>query len=95
MTVQLHIRRRARAQAPFLTVLGVFVVVFGYLTISPDHWRRGVSVMAAGMLLAAAFRLVLPSAHAGLLAIRGRWWDAFCYAALGVLILVVAIRLRH
>jgi 4-amino-4-deoxy-L-arabinose transferase-like glycosyltransferase len=95
VTVQLHIRRRARAQAPFLLILAVFVAVFGYLTISPDHWRRAVSVLAGGMLLAAILRLVLPSAHAGLLAVRGRWWDALCYIVLGVLILIVDIRLQH
>jgi Protein of unknown function (DUF3017) len=30
-----------------------------------------------------------------LLAVRGRWWDAICYAALGVAILIVDIRLQH
>jgi membrane protease YdiL (CAAX protease family) len=93
--VQLHIRRRARAQAPFLVVLGIVVAVFGYLTISPGHWRRGTSVLAAAMLLAALLRLVLPGGHAGLLAVRGRWWDSFCYAALGALILIVDIRLQN
>jgi hypothetical protein len=40
-------------------------------------------------------RLVLPAGSAGLLAIRGRYWDAFYYALLGGVILVVDIRLRN
>jgi hypothetical protein len=38
---------------------------------------------------------VLPSGRAGLLAVRGRWWDVLCYAVLGGLILIMDIRLRH
>jgi Protein of unknown function (DUF3017) len=91
----LYIRRRIRAQAPFLLVLAVVIAVFAYLTVMPGHWRRGVSVMAAALVLAAVLRLVLPSAYAGFLAVRGRWWDAFCYAALGMAILIVDIRLQH
>jgi len=40
-------------------------------------------------------RLVLPARRAGLLAVRGRWWDVFCYLALGALILIVDIRMRN
>jgi hypothetical protein len=93
--VPLSVRRRARAQAPFLLVLAVLVLDFGYLLVMPDHWRRGASVIGGALLLAAFLRLVLPSVHAGFLAVRGRWWDAICYAVLGVAILIVDIRLRH
>ena len=47
------------------------------------------------MLLAGVLRLVLPRQHAGLLASRGRWWDSFCYLALGAAILIIDIRLRN
>jgi hypothetical protein len=93
--VPLSVRRRVRAQAPFLLVLSVLVLDFGYLLLMPDHWRRGASVIGAALLLAAVLRLVLPSGHAGFLAVRTRWWDATCYAVLGAAILVIAIRLRH
>jgi hypothetical protein len=39
--------------------------------------------------------LVLPEARAGMLAVRGRWWDALCYVVLGALILVADLRLRY
>jgi hypothetical protein len=91
----LELRRRARAQAPLLTVLAIVLGVFVYLTISPGHWRRGTALIAVAMLLAGVLRLALPRQHAGLLAARGRWWDSFCYLALGAAILIIDIRLRN
>ena len=46
------------------------------------------------MLVAGVLRLVLPTAHAGLLAVRGRWFDIVCYLAMGGVILGVDIRLH-
>jgi hypothetical protein len=94
-TVRLELRRRARAQAPFLLVLLIVLSVFVYLTVQPGHWVRGTSVIAAAMLLAGTFRLVLPESRIGMLAVRGRWWDALCYLTLGVLILLADLRLRY
>ncbi|MDT4936483.1 MAG: hypothetical protein QOG80_154 [Pseudonocardiales bacterium] len=92
--MQLGIRRRLRAQAPFLTVVAIVVGVVIYLTIQPGHWRRATAVIGLAMLWGAFLRLVLPAQHAGLLAVRGRYWDALYYGMFGVLILVVDIRLR-
>lgn len=75
-------------------VLTLVAAVFGYLAIFPDHWRRGTALLAGAMLLAGLLRLVLPTHVAGLLAARGRWWDSFCYLALGAAILILDIRLR-
>ncbi|MDT4982220.1 MAG: hypothetical protein QOG07_4099 [Pseudonocardiales bacterium] len=90
----LELGRRARAQAPLLVVLAIVLGVFVYLTISPDHWRRGTGLIAIAMLLAGVLRLVLPRQHAGLLAARGKWWDSICYLLLGAAILIIDIRLR-
>lgn len=90
----LDLRRRARAQAPFLVVLAIVAAVFVYLSISPGHWRRGTGMIAVAMLLAAVLRFTVPAQHVGMLAVRGRWWDSFCYLALGALILIADIRLR-
>jgi hypothetical protein len=95
VTVRLEVGRRARKQAPYLLVLAIVAAVFGYLTLEPGHWRRGTVILGIAMLLAGALRLLLPAPRAGLLAVRGRWWDALCYLALGVLILIMDIRLRH
>ncbi len=94
MTVPLELRRRARAQAPLLLVLAIVVAVFVYMTVTPGHWRRGTAMIGVAMMLAGVLRLVLPAPHAGLLAARGRWWDSFCYLALGAAILIIDIRLQ-
>jgi hypothetical protein len=91
----LELRRRARAQAPLLAVLALVFGVFVFLTIWPGHWRRGTAVIGIAMLLAGVLRLILPRQHAGLLASRGRWFDSFCFAALGAAILIIDIRLRN
>jgi uncharacterized membrane protein YkgB len=91
----LQVRRRARAQAPFLLVLLVVLGAVAFLTIEPGHWVRGTAVIAGAMLLAGALRLLLPEARIGMLAVRGRWWDALCYLALGLVILLADLRLRY
>lgn len=91
----LDLRRRARAQAPLLVVLGIVAAVFVYLTIEPGHWRRGTAAIAVAMLLAGVLRVVLPAQYAGLLATRSRWWDSLCYLLLGAAILIIDIRLQN
>lgn len=91
----LQLRRRVTRQAPFLSVIGLLVLAVLYLTFQPGHWERGTAVIASAMLVAAVLRGALPASRAGMLAVRGRWWDVLAYAVLGVLILVVDVRLRH
>lgn len=93
--MRLNLARRARAQLPFLTVFGLMLVAVVLLAVGPGHWRRGTVIIAVAMLVAAFLRAVLPEAVAGLLAVRHRWIDTFCYLVLGVVILVADIRLRH
>ncbi|MEP7020307.1 MAG: DUF3017 domain-containing protein [Pseudonocardiales bacterium] len=90
----LDLRRRVRAQAPGLLVLTIVLSDIVYLIIWPAHWRRGTSLIAVAMLLAGLLRLVLSRQAAGMLAARGRWYDSFCYLALGAAILIIDIRLR-
>ncbi|SDJ51024.1 Protein of unknown function [Frankineae bacterium MT45] len=73
------------SQWPFALVLFVCAVGFFGGVIRPQHWLRAVSVMAAGMLLGALLRLVLPPVRAGWLAVRSRTLDVVIYAGLGVL----------
>jgi hypothetical protein len=80
-------------QRAFLAVLAVVIAAFIYLTISPDHWRRGSIVIGFAMLLAGVLRAALPETEVGLLAVRGRWRDALIYLALGAVIVEVVIRL--
>ncbi len=90
----LELGRRFRAQVPFLLVLAVLLLAVLNLWLRPEHWRQGVGLISAAMLMAALLRFVLPRSRLGLLAVRARWFDTSCYLLLGVAILVLAIRLR-
>ena len=76
------------AQWPILSVgliLGAaFVLVaFGY-------WRRGAAVMAVGVGMASALRLMLSDDQAGLLAVRGRTVDVLTTASVSAAMLYIA-----
>ena len=87
--------RKLRGQAPFLLIVAVALAMVVYLAVEPGHWRRGTGVLGGALLLGAVLRFVLPAQFVGLLAIRGRYWDTLYYAALGLLILAVDLRLRN
>jgi hypothetical protein len=92
--VPFELRRRMRAQIPFLTVLGLLGVAAVLLLAGTGHWRRGSAVIALAFLLAGGMRLGLSHRRAGLLAVRARWMDASCYLVLGVAVLVLDLRLH-
>jgi hypothetical protein len=83
--------KRARwwLHVPFGLVLAV--ILTGFLLIWQAHWRQGSFLLGCALLLAAAFRVLLPSERVGLLAIRGRIVDGFLFGVLGVLIVVIAL----
>lgn len=76
-----------------LVVLACALGGLGYAAVVPEHWLRGVLVMAGGMVLAGLFRLMLPARQAGLLAVRGRLVDVLCYAGVGVALWFVGLAL--
>ncbi len=85
-------RRRKQGrftQLPFTAVL--LVVAVAALRIFQYHWREGTALIGAALLLAAVLRAVLPTARAGLLAIRGRVVDIVTFTALAAAVLYVAL----
>ncbi len=80
-------------QAAFIAVLVVLGASFLYLLIEPSHWRRGCFGIGVGLLLAGVLRAVLPTAYAGMLAVRARWLDASLCLVLGAFIVGAVIRL--
>jgi len=86
--------RWLRDELPFVLVIVFVLCGAGVLTLWPERWRPGVTIIAAAMFIGAGLRLVLPPHRVGMLAIRHRWFDVACYAAIGVVILAVAIRLH-
>jgi hypothetical protein len=86
--------RWLRDELPFVVVIAIVVAATAYLYLFHGHWRRGTAAMGAALLLATILRLVLPARRVGVLNVRGRWRDALCYFALGVVILGVDLRLH-
>lgn len=83
-----------REQFAFLVVLAVAASAFVNLLVEPGRTGRSTGAIVVALLLAGALRLVLPSVRAGMLAVRGRVFDALCYLAMGGALLVLEIRLR-
>jgi hypothetical protein len=75
------------ANLAFELVLAVLAIGFCIAMFSPSHWLRAVVVVAVAMLLAGVLRLFLSRNRAGLLRIRGRFFDVACYVIGGGLVL--------
>ncbi|MFI6574619.1 DUF3017 domain-containing protein [Nocardiopsis sp. NPDC050513] len=76
------------AQVPYALVLSALVA--GIVVVAAAHFKRGPAIIAGALLLAAAFRSVLPGDWIGLLAVRRRWIDLVTCVGLAVLLIVLA-----
>ena len=85
-------RARDLRDTPFILVL---LVAAGGVAFSTFHWRRGVEVIGAAVVLGAVLRAVLTERQAGLLAIRHRGFDVLCYLILGGGVATVGLLLPH
>lgn len=63
----------------------------GFSAWHPEHWLRGVSVVAVAMMVAAALRGTLSDTRAGMLAVRRRGFDVLCYLVLAAVIVGVGV----
>jgi hypothetical protein len=68
-------------EAPAITVGLVGLV--GIVVAAQHHWRKGLYLVAAALLLGALFRLTLPTRRAGTLAVRGKAIDVATLLLLG------------
>jgi hypothetical protein len=78
-----------RRQWPLASSLAV--VVGGLLVVAGGHFRRGTLVLAFGVALALFLRILLPSAEAGLLAVRSKRVDVVVLATLALATSVLAL----
>jgi hypothetical protein len=69
----------------------LFLAALGLVLAERVGWRLGLLVLAAGLLLGAACRLLLPTANTGTLAVRHRAVDVLVLAVLGVGVGVLAL----
>jgi len=65
------------------TVVGLSLVAFG-------PWRRGIAVVGVALLFASGIRLMVNEDEAGMLRVRGRWFDVTVLAAVGLSLLALA-----
>ncbi|GAB3992236.1 DUF3017 domain-containing protein [Nocardioides marmoraquaticus] len=72
--------------------LGVCAVaVLALVVVALDQWRRGVTVLGVGLLVAAGARLVLSDHEAGMLRVRrNRWVDAVMLVGVGIALIFLA-----
>lgn len=88
MTPKEFARKVFAGQWPFwsvgVTFLAAFVLVVG------GYWRRGALVMAIGVGVAAALRLVLSDDRAGLLVVRTKGVDFVTTAVVSATMLYIA-----
>jgi hypothetical protein len=59
------------------TGVGLAMVAFG-------PWRRGIALVGFALIFAAGMRMVTPEDEAGMLRVRGRWFDVTVLAGVGV-----------
>ncbi|MBP1162905.1 hypothetical protein ABIC28_000444 [Rhodococcus sp. PvR044] len=81
--------RFARKNLPLLAVFTVVLVAVVFVL--ADRWRRGAFVFGLATLLAAGFRLCLPTERVGLLAVRGQRFDVGALTAVGAAIVWLAV----
>lgn len=79
----------AKKNLPMLAVLVVIVVAVVFVL--ADRWRRGAFVFGVATLLAAVFRLTMPSERVGLLAVRSKAFDVGALVAVGGAIVWLAV----
>lgn len=77
-----------RCHLPMLVVTAV--IVLAVVLVAWDRWRRGALFFGGAALLAATFRLCLPTARVGLLAVRSRPFDVAALSLLGTAIVFIA-----
>ena len=88
MTVREFARKVFGGQWPILLVGLIFVAAF--VLVAGGYWRRGALVMAIGVGVAAALRLMLTEDRAGLLAVRSRGIDFATTATVSAAMLYIA-----
>lgn len=70
-----------------IALLGVGV---GLVIVTIGDWRFGVRFAGGSLILAAVCRLLVPAAHAGMLAVRNRWFDCVLLTSIGLGLVVLA-----
>lgn len=74
----------------FVYLLVVAATVSGLLVLAFGPWRRGVALIGAALVAAAALRLLLGEDNAGMLRVRSRLFDVAALAGVGIALIALA-----
>lgn len=84
-------RRRYPSTFGGVVYLGVVVAtIVGLVTVALGPWRRGVALVGFALVFAACMRLVTREDDAGMLRVRGRWFDVVVLAGVGISLIALA-----
>ncbi|MET3962892.1 hypothetical protein ABIE44_002826 [Marmoricola sp. OAE513] len=83
-------RRRPSTFGGLIYLIVVATTVTGLALVAIGPWRRGIALVGVGFLFASGMRLVINEGEAGMLRVRGRWFDVTALAGVGVALIVLA-----
>jgi hypothetical protein len=83
-------RRRPSTFGGLIYLIVVATTVAGLCLVAFGPWRRGIALVGVAFLFAAGMRLVINEGEAGMLRVRGRWFDVVVLAGVGAALIALA-----
>ena len=83
-------RRRPSTLGGLIYLVVVATTVVGLALVAFGPWRRGIALVGVAFLFASGMRLVIHENEAGMLRVRGRWFDVGALAGVGVALIALA-----
>ncbi len=83
--------RLPRSRGSQIYLLLLFGVFAGLVMVISGPWRAGLMLVGITFVVAALARVVVPAEHVGMLRVRGKAFDIFWTATLGVSLCVLAL----
>ena len=84
------VRRRPSTFGGLIYLVMVGTTVAGLCLVAFGPWRRGIALVGVALLFASGMRLVIHEAEAGMLRVRGRWFDVAALAVVGAALIALA-----
>lgn len=83
-------RRYPSTFGGLIYVVVVLTAVVGLTMVASGAWRRGVALVGFTLVFAACMRLVTNEDEAGMLRVRGRWFDVLALAGVGISLIALS-----
>lgn len=79
-----------RSRGSQLYLLQLLAVAVGLVLVAVGLWRAGIVAIGLAFVAGALARSFVPIAHTGMLRVRGKVFDVFWMATLGVSLIILA-----